>query len=88
MAQPSCSRSLQTRRVTAFASQASALIEERVQLLLHASPNHSVDVTLFLIRSSSVMTLPNRLGVLRHGGSFSLTWLRLATSSSARIGGC
>jgi hypothetical protein len=85
MARPICSRSLPAEgdriRFAGFSIDRGARSTS-----LHASPNHSVDVTLFLIRSSSVMTLPNGLGVLRHGGALSLTQLRLATSSSARIG--
>src|SRR5262249_61990791 len=61
-------------------------IEQGVQRLLHGAPPHSLEVALdplVVNRDDIVQQTRCSLG---HGGSFLLTWLRLATSSSARFG--
>jgi hypothetical protein len=61
-------------------------IQQRVQRLHHAAPNHAIEVTLdalIINRDDLVQTQC----ILSHGGLLLLTWLRLATSSSARFGG-
>jgi hypothetical protein len=61
-------------------------LQKRVQRLLHRATDHAIQV--ILTRSSSIeMTLPSGPSVFSsHGGSFLLSWLRLATSISARFG--
>src|SRR5262245_2774576 len=61
-------------------------IQQSVQRLLHAPSHHPIEVVLdplIVNRDDVVQRTRCNLG---HGGSFSLTWLRLATSSSARFG--
>src|SRR5215469_1581251 len=61
-------------------------IEQGVQRFLHAPSHDPVEVALdplVVNRDDIVQRTRCSLG---HGGSFSLTWLRLATSSSARFG--
>jgi hypothetical protein len=53
--------------------------------LLHAAPHHTVEVVLDpLIVNRADIPKRTRCSLV-HGGSFSLSWLRLATSSSARF---
>src|SRR6516165_7374289 len=61
-------------------------IQQRVQRLLHATPDHAVEVALDpLIINRDDIAQWTRCS-LSHGGSFLLSWLCLATSSSARFG--
>ena len=61
-------------------------VQQSVQRLLHAPSNHAVEVALDpLIVNRDDMAQWTRCS-LGHGGSFLLSWLRLATSSSARFG--
>src|SRR5690349_2501094 len=61
-------------------------IQERVQRLLHRAPDHPIQVILDpLVVNRNDIAQRTRC-ILGHGGSFLLTWLRLATSSSARFG--
>src|SRR6516165_3042555 len=61
-------------------------IEERVQGLLHRPTDHPVQVIFdpFVIDLNNVAQRTRC--ILSHGGPFSLSWLRLVTSSSARFG--
>jgi hypothetical protein len=62
-------------------------LQQRVQRLFHATSHHPVEVRLNSV-IVNVMTLPNGLGVVSvMAVLLSLTWLRLATSSSPRSGG-
>src|SRR5690242_13188124 len=61
-------------------------IQKRVQRLLHRAPDHPIQVILDpLVVNRNDIAQRTRC-ILGHGGSFLLTWLRLATSSSARFG--
>src|SRR5262249_48670170 len=61
-------------------------LQQRVQCLLHATADHAVQVILDpLIVNCDDIAQRTRCS-LSHGGSFLLSWLRLATSSSARFG--
>src|SRR5262245_7827798 len=71
----------------ALHSRSASASSRAVQRLLHASSHDLVDVVLdplVVNRNDIVQRSRCNLG---HGGSFSLPWLRLATSSSARFGG-
>src|SRR5262245_23099572 len=56
-------------------------LQQSVQRLLHAPSHDPVEVVLDPLVVDRDDVVQRNLG---HGGSFSLTWLRLATSSSAR----
>src|SRR5271169_4106168 len=62
-------------------------VQQGVQRLLHAAAHHAVEVALDpLIVNRDDIAQSTRC-ILGHGGFLLLTWLRLATSSSARFGG-
>src|SRR5437868_3516641 len=61
-------------------------LQKRVQRLLHRATDHTVQVTFDpLVINRDDIAQWTRC-ILYHGGSLSLSWLRLATSSSARFG--
>src|SRR5262249_40863968 len=61
-------------------------IEQGVQRLLHGAPHHPVEVALDPLVVNRDDIVQRTRCIVCHGGSFLLTWLRLATSSSARFG--
>src|ERR1700746_1771963 len=61
-------------------------VQKRVQCLLHAATHHPVEMAFDpLIINRDDIAQWTRCS-LCHGGSFLLSWLRFATSSSARFG--
>src|SRR4029453_3295071 len=61
-------------------------IQKRVQRLLHRAPDHPIQVIPCPIVVNRNDIAQGTRCILGHGGYFLLSWLRLATSSSARFG--
>jgi hypothetical protein len=61
-------------------------VQQCVQRLLHATANHPVEVALDPLVVNRDDIAQRTRCILVHGGSLLLSWLRLATSSSARFG--
>src|SRR5262249_60427091 len=61
-------------------------LQKRVQRLLHRATDHTVQVTFDPLVINRDDIAQRTRCILCHGGSLSLSWLRLATSSSARFG--
>src|SRR5262245_24340221 len=61
-------------------------VQKRVQCLLHRAPYQPVQVVLDPLVVDRDDIAQRTRCILCHGGSFLLSWLCLATSSSARFG--
>src|SRR5215471_19319897 len=61
-------------------------LHKRVQRILHRATDHTVQVTFDPLVINRDDIAQRTRCILCHGGSLSLSWLRLATSSSARFG--
>src|SRR5262249_14662427 len=62
-------------------------LQKRVQRLLHRATDHTVQVTFDPLVINRDDIAQRTRCILCHGGSLSLSWLRLATSSSSQIRG-